>query len=139
MMDVDSVPEHLIVIGGSYIGLEFAQMFRRFGSQVTVVEKASQLIAREDGDVAAAVQAILESEGIAVRVAAECLAVDRGGAGVAVHVSCEREPRVIAGTHLLLAVGRVPNTHDLGLDRAGVVVDANGYIIGHRERVGSSR
>jgi pyruvate/2-oxoglutarate dehydrogenase complex dihydrolipoamide dehydrogenase (E3) component len=129
MMDVDHVPEHLIVIGGSYIGLEFAQMYRRFGSQVTVVEKASRLIAREDEDVSAAVQAILESEGIAVRVAAECLAVDRRGAGVAVHVSCEREPRVIVGTHLLLAVGRVPNTHDLGLDRAGVIADANGYIV----------
>lgn len=129
MMDVDRLPEHLIVIGGSYIGLEFAQMYRRFGSQVTVVEMAPRLIAREDEDVSAAVQAILEGEGIAIRTAAECLSVERRGAGVAVHVSCEREPRVIAGSHLLLAVGRLPNTHDLGLDRAGVVTDGKGYIV----------
>lgn len=129
IMEVDRLPEHLIVIGGSYIGLEFAQTYRRFGSHVTVVEMAPRLIAREDDDVSAAVQAILEGEGIAVRTSAECLSVERRGTEVAIRVSCEREPRVIAGSHLLLAVGRLPNTHDLGLDLAGVQTDAKGYIV----------
>jgi len=129
IMEVDRVPEHLIVIGGSYIGLEFAQMYRRFGSQVTVVEMAPRLIAREDEDVSAAVQAILEGEDIAIRTAAECLSVERCGTAIAVHVSCEREPRVVEGSHLLVAVGRLPNTHDLGLERAGVETDAKGYIV----------
>ncbi|MEP7276205.1 MAG: FAD-containing oxidoreductase [Betaproteobacteria bacterium] len=129
MMDIDRLPEHLIVIGGSYIGLEFAQMYRRFGSRVTVIEMAPRLIAREDEDVSQAVQAILEGEGVVIRTAAECLSVERHGDGVAVRVSCEREPRVIAGSHLLFATGRVPNTHDLGLERAGVLTDARGYIV----------
>ena len=129
MMDVDRLPEHLIVVGGSYIGLEFAQMYRRFGSRVTVVEMAPRLIAREDPDVSAAVQAILEREGIEIRTGAECMSVMPNDGGVAVRVSCEREPREIAGSHLLLAVGRVPNTDDLGLDRAGVATDAKGYIV----------
>ena len=129
MMDVDRLPEHLVVIGGSYIGLEFAQMYRRFGSRVTVVEMAPRLIAREDPDVSAAVQAILESEGVEIRTAAECMSVAPRDGGVAVHVTCEREPREIVGSHLLLAVGRVPNTDDLGLDRAGVASDAKGYIV----------
>jgi len=128
MMDVSALPEHLVVVGGSYIGLEFAQMYRRFGSRVTVVEMAPRLIAREDEDVSAAVQQVLESEGIEVRTAAKCLAVARRGNGVAVNVDCERDPRETVGSHLLLAVGRVPNTADLGLDRAGVATDANGYI-----------
>ena len=128
MMDVDFLPPHLIVVGGSYVGLEFAQMYRRFGSRVTVVEMGPRLIAREDEDVSAAVQAILEAEGIAVRLNAECLAVSRRTEGVGVHVSCEEEPREIVGSHLLLAVGRVPNTGDLGLDRAGIRTDARGYI-----------
>jgi pyruvate/2-oxoglutarate dehydrogenase complex dihydrolipoamide dehydrogenase (E3) component len=128
-MDVERLPEHLIVIGGSYIGLEFAQMYRRFGSRVTVVEMAPRLIAREDPDVSAAVQAILEGEGIEIRTAAECMSVLPQKGGVAVRVNCEREPREIVGSHLLLAVGRVPNTGDLGLDRAGVATDAKGYIV----------
>jgi pyruvate/2-oxoglutarate dehydrogenase complex dihydrolipoamide dehydrogenase (E3) component len=128
ILDLDTVPEHLIVVGGSYIGLEFAQMYRRFGSRVTVVEMAPRLIAREDEDVSAAVQAMLETEGIAVHASAKCLAVERHEQGVAVRLDCDREPRVIAGSHLLLAVGRVPNTDDLGLDRAGVATDERGYI-----------
>ena len=128
MMEVDFLPEHLLVIGGSYIGLEFAQMYRRFGSRVTVIEMAPRLIAREDEEVSAAVQSILEGEGIAVRLNAECLGISRHGDGVAVHVSCEREPRDIVGSHVLLAVGRVPNTDDLGLDQAGIRTDAHGYI-----------
>jgi pyruvate/2-oxoglutarate dehydrogenase complex dihydrolipoamide dehydrogenase (E3) component len=128
MMEVDFLPEHLLVIGGSYIGLEFAQMYRRFGSRVTVIEMAPRLIAREDEEVSAAVQSILEGEGIAFRLNAECLSLSRHGEGVAVHVSCEREPRNIVGSHVLLAVGRVPNTDDLGLDQAGISTDAHGYI-----------
>ena len=128
MMDVDFLPEHLIVIGGSYVGLEFAQMYRRFGSRVTVVEMASRLIAREDEEVSKAVQAILETEGVAVRLNAKCLAAKRSGSGISVNVDCEAEPRDIVGSHLLLAAGRVPNTDDLGLDRAGVATDERGYV-----------
>jgi len=128
MMDVDFLPEHLIVIGGSYIGLEFAQMYRRFGSRVTVVEMAPRLVAREDDDVSLALQAILEGEGIGIRTGAECVRAQRRGGGVAIHVSCETEPLDVEGSHLLLAVGRTPNTDDLGLDRAGVATDARGYI-----------
>lgn len=129
MMDVDFLPEHLIVIGGSYIGLEFAQMYRRFGSCVTVIEMAPRLIAREDEAVSQAVREILESEGIGVRVNAQCIAAQKHPGGVAVKVSCEEEPRTIIGSHLLFAVGRAPNTDDLGLDRAGVVTDAHGFIV----------
>ena len=128
MMGVDFLPEHLIVIGGSYVGLEFAQMYSRFGSRVTVIEMAARLIAREDEAVSEAVQSILEGEGIEIRLNAKCLSAERRADGVAVAVSCDEEPREIAGSHLLLAVGRVPNTDDLGLDRAGVSIDARGFI-----------
>jgi len=128
MMDVDFLPEHLLVIGGSYIGLEFAQMYRRFGSRVTVIEMAPRLISREDEDVSACVQAILEGEGIAVRLNAECLSLARRADGIAVHLGCEDEPREVAGSHLLLAIGRVPNTDDLGLDKAGVKTNTRGFI-----------
>ena len=128
IMHVDFLPEHLIIVGGSYIGLEFAQMYRRFGSNVTVIEMGPRLIGREDEDVSAAIQAILEDEGIAFRLNAKCVALARGGDGIVVNVSCDEEPREIAGTHVLLAVGRVPNTNDLGLDKAGIATDARGYI-----------
>ena len=128
IMHVDFLPEHLVIVGGSYIGLEFAQMYRRFGSNVTVIEMGPRLIGREDEDVSAAIQAILEAEGIAFRLNAKCVALARGGDGIVVNVSCEEEPREIAGTHVLLAVGRVPNTDDLGLDKAGIAIDARGYI-----------
>jgi pyruvate/2-oxoglutarate dehydrogenase complex dihydrolipoamide dehydrogenase (E3) component len=128
MLAVAFLPEHLVVVGGSYIGLEFAQMYRRFGSRVTVVEMSPRLISREDDDVSAAMQSILEDEGIVVRTGAQCLQAQRCEGGVAVRVSCDEEPREIAGSHLLLAVGRVPNTDDLGLDRAGVATDARGFI-----------
>ena len=116
------------MVGGSYIGLEFGQMFRRFGARVTVVEMAPRLIAREDEDVSQAVKEIFEAEGIDVRTGAECLSVEREGNGVSIGVDCkEGEPRV-SGSHLLLAVGRVPNTDDLGLERAGIAKDERGYI-----------
>jgi pyruvate/2-oxoglutarate dehydrogenase complex dihydrolipoamide dehydrogenase (E3) component len=129
MMDLDVLPEHLVIVGGSYVGLEFAQMYRRFGSAVTVVEMGPRLVGREDPEISAAIQSILEGEGIAVRLGARCLAVSRHPRGVTVRVSCDQEPREIVGSHLLVAVGRVPNTDDLGLDRAGVARDARGYIV----------
>jgi pyruvate/2-oxoglutarate dehydrogenase complex dihydrolipoamide dehydrogenase (E3) component len=128
MMDVDFLPEHLIVIGGSYIGLEFGQMYRRFGSRVTIVEMGPRLIGREDEDVSEAVQEILVAEGIALRLNAKCLGVAPEGAGVSVNLGCESGAPRISGSHLLLAAGRVPNTDDLGLEKAGIATDARGYI-----------
>ncbi|AEI80668.1 dihydrolipoamide dehydrogenase PdhL [Cupriavidus necator N-1] len=128
MMAVDFLPEHLIVIGGSYVGLEFGQMYRRFGSRVTVVEKGPRLIQREDEDVSQAVREILEAEGIEIRLNANCLSARREGDHVAVGLDCSDGARDVHGSHLLLAVGRVPNTEDLGLDQAGVETDARGYI-----------
>ena len=129
IMDVDFLPEHLIIIGGSYIGLEFAQMYRRFGSQVTVVELGDRLIARDDEDVSSEVQAILEAEGVSVRLKAECVALEKRGDQVAITVSCEPGPEEVVGSHVLLAVGRRPNSHDLGLDKAGVETDPRGFIV----------
>jgi pyruvate/2-oxoglutarate dehydrogenase complex dihydrolipoamide dehydrogenase (E3) component len=128
MIDVDFLPRHLIIIGGSYIGLEFAQIFRRFGSDVTVIELAPRLIAREDEDVSEAVTTILKREGIDVRVDAKCLSVARRGSDIAVEVGCSDGSKTVIGSQLLLAVGRRPNTDDLGLDKAGIAVDARGYI-----------
>jgi len=128
MMAVDFVPPHLVVVGGSYVGLEFAQMYRRFGSAVTVVEMAPRLIAREDADVSDAIRQILEREGIAVRTGARCIALEKSPSGVRVRVDCQDGSPVVEASHLLLAVGRRPNTDDLGLDRAGVRTDARGYV-----------
>ena len=128
MMDVDFVPPHLIVIGGSYIGLEFAQIYRRFGAEVTVCEMGPRLIGREDEDISDEVRAILEREGIAVRTGATCLSVARQGDGLAVGVACDSGTPNIEGSHLLLATGRTPNTDDLGLDRAGIAVGPRGFI-----------
>lgn len=128
MLEVDFLPRHLVIVGGSYIGLEFAQIYRRFGSEVTVIELAPRLIAREDEDVSQAVSDILKNEGINVRVNAKCLAVAKHGEDIAVNVDCAQGPPQIIGSHLLLAVGRHPNTDDLGLDKAGIVLDARGFI-----------
>ncbi|HEX5081355.1 MAG TPA: FAD-containing oxidoreductase [Blastocatellia bacterium] len=128
MLALDHLPEHLVVIGGSYIGLEFAQMYRRFGAQVTVIEKGPRLIGREDEDISEAIREILLREGVIVRTNAECISLARHERGVAVGVNCaEGEPASI-GSHALLAVGRRPNTDDLGLEKAGVATDARGYI-----------
>jgi pyruvate/2-oxoglutarate dehydrogenase complex dihydrolipoamide dehydrogenase (E3) component len=128
MMNVDFLPEHLVIIGGSYIGLEFGQMYRRFGSQVTIVEKGPRLIAREDEDITRAVQEILENEGVQIRLNAECMNVRKEGERIVVGLDCAEASRQVEGSHLLLAVGRVPNTADLGLDKAGVETDKSGYI-----------
>jgi pyruvate/2-oxoglutarate dehydrogenase complex dihydrolipoamide dehydrogenase (E3) component len=128
IMGVDFVPPHLVVVGGSYVGLEFAQMYRRFGSEVTVVEMAPRLIAREDEDVSTAIREILEREGIAVRTGAECITLAKTATGVRIGVECREGDPAVEGSHLLLAVGRRPNTDDLGLEKAGVRTDARGYI-----------
>jgi pyruvate/2-oxoglutarate dehydrogenase complex dihydrolipoamide dehydrogenase (E3) component len=128
MMDVDFLPEHLIIIGGSYIGLEFAQMYRRFGAQVTVVEMGSRLVSREDEDVSDAIREILADEGIDIRLDAKCISAHKTADGVEVDLDCADPQRQVRGSHLLLAVGRIPNTHDLGLDKAGVEIDSAGYI-----------
>jgi pyruvate/2-oxoglutarate dehydrogenase complex dihydrolipoamide dehydrogenase (E3) component len=128
MMDVDFLPDHLVIIGGSYIGLEFAQAYRRFGAKVTVIEMAPRLIAREDEDVSMGVADVLESEGVALRLNAKCLSVAKHADGVAVNVDCTDGAPQVVGSHLLLAVGRRPNTDDLGLDKAGVATDARGFI-----------
>lgn len=129
LMNVDFVPEHLVVVGGSYIGLEFGQMFRRFGSEVTIIEMGPRLIRREDEDVSEAMQSILEREGINVRVNAKCISFSKQGQETVAHVDCATGDPAVRGTHVLLAVGRVPNTDDLGLDKAGVAVDERGYIV----------
>jgi pyruvate/2-oxoglutarate dehydrogenase complex dihydrolipoamide dehydrogenase (E3) component len=128
ILELETVPEHLIVVGGSYIGLEFGQMFRRFGSEVTVVEMGDRLIRREDEDVSAAIREILEREGVHVRPNATCIGfAKRGGAPVA-RVDCTSGAPEVSGSHVLLAVGRVPNTDDLGLDAAGIAHDDRGYV-----------
>ena len=128
MMDVDFVPEHLIVVGGSYIGLEFAQMYRRFGSEVTIVEMAPRLIQREDEDVSQTIGEILLGEKIRLRLGAECIAFEKRGEKVAVNVECADADKSVVGSHVLLAIGRVPNTDDLGLENTGVGLDQRGYI-----------
>lgn len=129
MMEVDRLPEHLVIVGGSYIGLEFAQMYRRFGSKVTVVEKMDKLLPHEDEDVAAEVRAILEREGVEILAGAECMALERRGDRIAVTLECRGGAPLADGSHLLFAVGRVPNTQDLGLHEAGIEADAHGYIM----------
>ncbi|OFZ94366.1 MAG: mercuric reductase [Betaproteobacteria bacterium RIFCSPLOWO2_02_67_12] len=128
IMHLERVPEHLIVVGGSYIGLEFAQMYRRFGARVTIVEMGPRLIAREDEDVSAGIHEILTGEGVDIRLGATCVALQHSGGQVAVSVACGDGPPALEGSHVLLATGRVPNTHDLGLEAAGVRTDARGYI-----------
>jgi pyruvate/2-oxoglutarate dehydrogenase complex dihydrolipoamide dehydrogenase (E3) component len=129
MMDVDFLPEHLVIVGGSYVGLEFAQMYRRFGSQVTVVEKGPRLIGREDEDVSEAVREVLDAECIRFRLNTKCISLANHDSRIAVGVQCDEGPPEVLGTHVLLAVGRTPNTDDLGLDRAGVATNPRGYTI----------
>jgi len=129
MMNLDVLPEHLIVVGGSYIGLEFGQMFRRFGSEVTIIEMGERLIQREDEDVSSTIKEILEGEGIQVRLNAKCIGFVKNGSRINARVDCTEGAPHVSGTHLLLAVGRRPNTDDLGLDKTGVATDPRGYIV----------
>jgi pyruvate/2-oxoglutarate dehydrogenase complex dihydrolipoamide dehydrogenase (E3) component len=128
ILDLDVVPEHLVIIGGSYVGLEFGQMYRRFGSEVTVVEAGSRLIGREDEEISAAVRSLLEAEGVRVHVGARGLSLDRREHGFQLRLEGESGAMAIEGSHVLVATGRRPNTDDLGLEAAGIVVDARGYI-----------
>jgi len=128
MMDVDFLPRHLLVLGGSYIGLEFAQMYRRFGSEVTVIELAAHLIPREDADVSQAVADFLKDEGIDIRVNSKVVGVEKKGNDIALSIATGVKQSQVAGSHLLLAIGRRPNTDDLGLDEAGIATDPRGYI-----------
>ncbi len=129
ILQLDTLPRHLVVVGGSYIGLEYAQMFRRFGAQVTIVERQTRLIAREDEDVSITIREILEAEGVNVRTHAECIAFARHANGIAVKVDCASGAPEVVASDVLLAVGRRPNTDDLGLEHAGVITDKNGYIV----------
>ena len=128
IMELEEVPDHLIIVGGSYIGLEFAQIHRRLGAEVTVIEQGPRLIARDDHDVSEAVKQVLEAEGIRIRLDAECVGFAAHRDGVVARVECGEGPPEIVGSHLLLAVGRVPNTDDLGLDTVGVETDQRGFI-----------
>ncbi len=128
IMDVDFLPAHLIIVGGSYIGLEFAQMYRRFGSEITVIEMQDRIIGRDDEDISDAIREILEGEGVRFRLQADCIEARSTDGGITVRVTCEEGPEEEAGSHLLIAVGRVPNTDDLGLETAGVVTNQFGYI-----------
>ncbi|AOS81874.1 MULTISPECIES: FAD-containing oxidoreductase [Hydrogenophaga] len=128
MMRLDELPRHLVIVGGSYIGLEFAQMMRRFGAKVTVVEKSERLLPREDEDVSQQIQAILEKEGVRFELGAECISLAPRKNGIAVGASCQRQVPRIVGSHVLLAVGRQPNTDGLDLKAAGIDTDQRGYI-----------
>jgi len=128
IMKVGFLPSHLIIIGGSYIGLEFAQMYRRFGSKVTVVERAPKLLPREDDDIATEIRAALERDGIKIRTDAECMALEKKGKRIVVGLHCKGGKPIAEGSHALLAVGRRPNTDDLGLREAGIEMDERGYI-----------
>ena len=128
MMKLESLPRHLIIVGGSYIGLEFGQMFRRFGSEITIIEMGPRLIQREDEDVSTAIHEMLAGEGIEIRLNAKCIRLEKAAGEIAAGVDCTNSPPEVSGSHLLLAVGRRPNTEDLGLENAGVLTDKRGYI-----------
>jgi pyruvate/2-oxoglutarate dehydrogenase complex dihydrolipoamide dehydrogenase (E3) component len=129
LLDLDTLPPHLVIVGGGYVALEFGQIFRRFGSEVTIIGKAPRLIAHEDEDVSMEVQAILEREGIHVRLNASCIELKSRADGVGASMNGAEGAEQVSGSHLLLATGRTPNTADLGLDPAGVARDAHGYIV----------
>ena len=129
IMEMDEAPEHLVIVGGSYIGLEFAQLMRRFGAEVTVVERMPQLLAHEDADVSDGIRSILEAEGVRFHLGADCISLARSGSQIVVGAECDTELPAIVGSHVLLAVGRQPNTDGLGLDAAGVRTDERGYIV----------
>jgi pyruvate/2-oxoglutarate dehydrogenase complex dihydrolipoamide dehydrogenase (E3) component len=129
LLALDTLPAHLVIVGGGYIGIEFGQMYRRFGSEVTIIEMAPRLVHHEDEDVSAAVLQILEGEGIHVRLKAECISLAPHADGVSVGVDCDSGDPASVGSHVLLAVGRTPNTNDLGLERAGVAMDKHGYVV----------
>jgi pyruvate/2-oxoglutarate dehydrogenase complex dihydrolipoamide dehydrogenase (E3) component len=128
LLELEELPAHLLIIGGSYVGLEFAQMFRRFGSDVTVIEKEPRLLSHEDPEVAAEIGAALEAEGVQIRLEAECIELSHDAESVTANVHCSVGSPRVTGSHVLIAVGRTPNTGDLGLEKAGVDRDHAGFI-----------
>ena len=128
ILDLDELPRHLVVVGGGYVGLEFAQMFRRFGAEVTVIDKNPRLAMHEDEDASSVIREIFETEGIQVRLHATCIHLEKGDGTVRVGLECNEGSPHIAGSHALLAMGRTPNTHDLNFSAAGVEADDAGYI-----------
>ncbi|MBV9611802.1 MAG: mercuric reductase [Acidobacteriaceae bacterium] len=129
MLELDRLPEHLLVLGGGYVGLEFGQMFRRFGSEVTVVQSASRILPTEDDDVTAELQRALEVEGICFRLQARATEVTQQNGGISLTVQTSNGPETLAGSHLLVATGRTPNTNDLGLDKTGVQTNEKGFVV----------
>ncbi|MBS1799393.1 MAG: FAD-containing oxidoreductase [Acidobacteria bacterium] len=128
ILELETLPEHLLVVGGSYVGLEFAQMFRRFGSEVTVVERAPRLVSHEDEDVSAEVKKILEAEGVRIELGSNCIRLDQKSGSPVIYLDCDGGGRQAIGSHVLLAMGRTPNTDDLGLDMIGITPDKHGFI-----------
>lgn len=128
IMELEDVPEHLIIVGGSYIGLEFGQMFRRFGSEVTIIEQKDEIIGREDPTTSKTVREILEKEGIKFRLNSKCISASQSGKEITVNIACESGPPVLTGTHLLAATGRRPNSSDLGLEHTDIETNERGYI-----------
>ena len=128
IMDVEELPEHLIIAGGSYISLEFAQMFARFGSAVTVIERSSRIASREDGEVSDAIREILEADGVSFRLGTEVERVERAGNNICLHIRNGKDLSPVEGSHLLLALGRTPNTANLNLKAAGIETDQRGFI-----------
>ncbi len=128
LMELEELPEHLVILGGGYIGLEFGQMYRRFGSRVTIVQKGDQILSGEDADIATELQKAIESEGVVVRLNASAKAVATAGTGISISIETTSRTEILTGSHLLVATGRTPNTDELGLDRAGVAVDEHGVI-----------
>jgi pyruvate/2-oxoglutarate dehydrogenase complex dihydrolipoamide dehydrogenase (E3) component len=129
ILKLTEIPSHLVIVGGSYVGLEFGQMYRRFGAEVTIVERDARLISREDPEISEAIRDVLLGEGITVRTRADCIRLAPHASGVSVGVQCAEGPPEIVSSHVLLAVGRKPNTDDLGLDVAGIATDARGYVV----------
>lgn len=133
ILELEEIPEHLVIIGGGYIGLEFGQMFRRFGSKVTILEKGNQLLKKEDDDIAEEIAEILKDSGIDVRLNSDCISAEKSDTGISVNYNCEGSIEKIKASHVLVATGRIPNTDDLGLDKAGVKLDKRRFIVVNNE------
>jgi pyruvate/2-oxoglutarate dehydrogenase complex dihydrolipoamide dehydrogenase (E3) component len=133
ILELEEIPEHLVIIGGGYIGLEFGQMFRRFGSKVTILEKGNQLLKKEDDDIAEEIAEILKDSGIDVRLNSDCISAEKSDTGISVSYNCEGSIEKIKASHVLVATGRIPNTDDLGLDKAGVKLDKRRFIVVNNE------
>lgn len=128
IMDVDFLPEHLLILGGGYIGLEFGQIYRRFGSKVTILGRGPNILSREDEDISKEVREILEGEGVSILTDTKDITIEKKGENVQLQMQHQGKPHTVEGSHLLVATGRIPNTHDLGLEKAGIEVNAKGYI-----------